>query len=167
MQRILVFVCCMSENEFESVIYFYAQTDPYAEFSNFAPFGVAMDGMWWRTVEHFFQAQKFHDAGYRERIRLCSKPKNAKALGMTRNVALRSDWDEVKDQIMLDAVRVKFATHERPCELLLNTGTAKIVENAPMDSYWGCGSDGQGLNKLGKILMKVRRELQTRERVDQ
>ncbi|MBM7066149.1 NADAR family protein [Actibacterium sp. 188UL27-1] len=143
-----------------TTIYFYAQTDAYAEFSNFAPYGVALGGVWWRTVEHYFQAMKFHDDAYRERIRRCSKPKDAKALGMTRQIPLRPDWDAVKASIMLDAVRCKFRTHDHPRALLCATGEAQIVENAPMDSYWGCGPDGQGLNMLGKILMQVRAELQ-------
>ncbi len=137
-------------------IYFYAQTDPYAEFSNFAPFGVEMEDVYWRTVEHYFQAMKFHDAGYREQIRRASKPKDAKALGMTRALPLRPDWEDVKDVIMYDAVLKKFQTHDTPRALLLGTGDAEIVENAPMDAYWGCGPDGQGLNKLGQILMQVR-----------
>lgn len=140
-------------------IYFYAQTDAYSEFSNFAPFGVSMDGVWWRTVEHYFQAQKFHDAAYRERIRVSSKPKDAKALGMTRKIPIRDDWETVKEQIMLDAVRKKFETHEGPRTLLLATRDLPIVENAPMDAFWGCGPDGSGLNKLGRILMQVREEL--------
>ncbi|WP_413221473.1 NADAR family protein [Tritonibacter mobilis] len=140
-------------------IYFYAQTDPYAEFSNFAPYGVAFEGTWWRTVEHYFQAMKFHDADHRDHIRRCHKPKAAKALGMTRAIPLRTDWEEVKDDIMLTAVRCKFQTHAAPRQLLLSTGEATLVENAPMDAYWGCGPDGRGLNKLGQILMTVRREL--------
>lgn len=140
-------------------IYFYAQTDPYAEFSNFAPFGVEMNRVYWRTVEHYFQAMKFHDDAYRERIRSASKPKDAKALGMTRNIPLRADWEEVKDGLMYDAVAQKFQTHPAPRDLLLGTGDARIVENAPMDYYWGGGQDGTGLNKLGEILMQVRAEL--------
>lgn len=140
-------------------IYFYAQPDPYAEFSNFAPYGVEKDGLWWRTVEHYFQAMKFHDIAHRERIRLCSRPKQAKSLGMSREIPLRDDWEEVKDGIMLEAVRDKFTLHRGPRDLLLSTGDAQIVENAPMDAYWGCGPDGQGLNRLGEILMQVREEL--------
>lgn len=140
-------------------VYFYAQTDAYSEFSNFAPYGISMGGVWWRTVEHFFQAQKFHDAGYRERIRLANRPKDAKALGMTRAVSLRADWEEVKDGIMLQAVTAKFETHEKLARLLLSTGERMIVENAPMDAYWGCGPDGKGQNKLGRILMAVRDQL--------
>ncbi|WP_255564159.1 NADAR family protein [Mameliella sp. CS4] len=125
-------------------IYFYAQPDPYAEFSNFAPYGVEKDGLWWRTVEHYFQAMKFHDIAHRERIRLCSRPKRAKSLGMSREIPLRDDWEEVKDGIMLDAVRDKFTLHRGPRDLLLSTGDAQIVENAPMDAYWGAGRTGRG-----------------------
>lgn len=149
----------MTHDHPTETIYFYAQTDDYAEFSNFAPYGVEFDGRWWRTVEHYFQAMKFHDDAYRERIRRCSRPKDAKALGMTRKIPLRADWEDIKDQIMLDAVRRKFRTHELPRDMLLGTGRAKIVENAPMDAYWGIGPDGAGLNRLGEILMLVRREL--------
>lgn len=143
----------------EDAVYFYAQTDDFAEFSNFAPYGVALDGVWWATVEHYFQAQKFEEAGYREKIRRASRPKDAKALGMTRELPLRHDWEAVKDGVMLHAVRTKFQTHERLARLLLSTGERVIVENAPMDAYWGCGPDGSGLNKLGRILMTVRAEL--------
>ncbi|CAG0912019.1 unnamed protein product [Cyprideis torosa] len=145
--------------ESETTIYFYAQTDAYSEFSNFAPYGVAFEDRWWRTVEHYFQAMKFHDEDYRERIRKCSKPKDAKALGMTRQIPLRTDWEDVKDAIMREAVRRKFQTHERLRDLLLSTGNARIAENAPMDAYWGIGPDGTGLNRLGEILMQVREEL--------
>lgn len=140
-------------------IYFYAQTEAYAEFSNFAPYGVAIDDMWWRTVEHYFQAQKFDDPTYRERIRGCTQPKQAKALGMTRALPIRADWDDVRDEIMQRAVTTKFATHAALAEMLLATGNRQIVENAPMDYYWGCGADGTGQNRLGLILMAVRETL--------
>ncbi len=152
----------MTDHFNPSTIYFYAQTDAYSEFSNFAPYGVAIGDLWWPSVEHYFQAQKFHDENYQERIRRCSRPKDAKALGMTRKIPLRTDWEQVKDQIMLDAVRVKFRTHDIPHNLLLSIWDADIVENAPMDAYWGCGPDGSGQNKLGRILMRVRSEIRAR-----
>lgn len=140
-------------------VYFYAQTDPYAEFSNFAPYGVEMASLWWPTVEHYFQAMKFDDPSYAEQIRRARKPKDAKALGMTRHLPLRPDWEGIKETFMLDALRCKFKTHAIPRDLLLGTGKAKIIENAPMDAYWGCGPDGQGRNRLGALLMQVRGEL--------
>lgn len=140
-------------------IYFYGRAEPYYEFSNFAPFGLEMDGAWWRTVEHYFQAQKFEDAEYREKIRRSNRARDAKMLGSSRSVELRSDWDAVKDGVMYDAVSKKFATHGELRDLLLSTGDEVIVENAPSDYYWGCGQDGTGRNMLGKILMRVRDEM--------
>ena len=151
----------MTDSHIPSTVYFYAQTDTYAEFSNFAAYGVEMDGLWWRTVEHYFQAQKFRDSAYRERIRACHRPKEAKTLGMTRNPPLREDWEAVKDEYMLQGVRKKFQTHEHPRAVLLSTGNVTIVENSPIDPYWGCGPDGSGLNRLGAILMQVRAELRS------
>lgn len=60
---------------------------------------------------------------------------------------------------MLKAVRRKFELHTQLRKLLLATGSEELIENAPSDYYWGCGSDGSGQNKLGQLLMRVRLEL--------
>ncbi len=140
-------------------IYFYGKDETYGQFSNFASFGIEMDEVWWPTVEHYFQAQKFNDAAYRDRIAKASTPKQAKVLGLSRDYPLRDDWDAIKDEIMLVAVRKKFATHATLRKLLLSTGNARLAEAAPSDYYWGVGGDGSGLNKLGLILEAVRSEL--------
>jgi len=131
----------------------------YFEFSNFSLHGVELGGAYWPTVEHYFQAQKFEDAAYRERIRRARTPKDAKELGRTRSLPILSDWDTKRDDVMLEAVRKKFQTHAEVREQLLATGDEELIENAPSDFYWGCGRTGTGQNKLGKILMRVRGEL--------
>ena len=80
----------------------------------------------------------------------------AARLGREKRRPLRADWDQVKDDVMRRAVLRKFETHADIRDLLLATGDELIVENAPRDYYWGCGADGTGQNKLGKILMEVR-----------
>ncbi len=50
---------------------------------------------------------------------------------------------------MRRAVLRKFEEHADIRAVLLATGDAVIVENAPSDYYWGCGADGSGQNKLG------------------
>lgn len=60
---------------------------------------------------------------------------------------------------MYEAVLKKLRTHLKLAELLKSTGSQDIVENAPGDYYWGCGQDGTGQNKLGKILVRVRDEI--------
>lgn len=140
-------------------IFFYTATGAYGCFSNFSRHGIHCDGQWWPTVEHYFQAQKFLDPAHRKRIAAARGPKEAKALGWDKRIPLRPDWEKIKDDVMLQAVRQKFATHDEPRAILLATGDDELIENAPSDYYWGCGVDGTGRNRLGQILMQVRDEI--------
>ena len=138
-------------------IYFYStRENPYGCFSNFSAHGLNLGQAWWRTSEHYFQAQKFIGTPHVEQIRLVLTPKDVARMGRERDRPLRSDWEQVKDDVMLKAVLCKFQTHADIREILLSTGYQLIVENSPIDYYWGCGADGSGKNKLGQILMQVR-----------
>ena len=143
-------------------INFYSTKDAYGEFSNFAAFPITLDGVCWPTTEHYFQAQKFADEDYREKIRKADSPMMAADLGRSRNVRIRDDWESVKIEVMRMAVLAKFDTHKELNELLLSTGNEDIVEAARGDSFWGCGGDGTGKNWLGRILMEVREQLRCR-----
>ncbi|MFB2977428.1 NADAR family protein [Microseira sp. BLCC-F43] len=139
-------------------IYFYSTKGEYGCFSNFSRHGFELDGLWWMTSEHYFQAQKFvtTDWAWFEKICEVKNPKDAARMGRDRSHPLRSDWEQVKDSIMQQGVLQKFKTHADIREIILATGDELIVENAPGDYYWGCGKDGSGKNKLGEILMAVR-----------
>jgi len=73
--------------------------------------------------------------------------------------SLNSKRAEVKYDIMKKALRAKFTQHKDLKKILLETGDAELIENAPKDYQWGCGSKGTGLNLLGKALMDIREEL--------
>jgi len=137
-------------------IYFYTVREQYGCFSNFSPHGFELDSLYWPTSEHYFQAQKFVGTFHLEKIRLVNNPKDAAKMGRERSRPLRQDWEQVKDDIMRNAVLRKFETHADIRGILLSTDTEEIVENSPIDFYWGCGSDGSGKNMLGLILMEVR-----------
>jgi N-glycosidase YbiA len=143
----------------ESVVHFYSVSEEFGEFSNFAPYPIALDGEQWPTSEHYFQAQKFENAAYRQQIRKANSPMLAARLGRERKQKLRRDWESVKVGIMRSAVFAKFAQHEELRVLLLSTGDAKLVEHTENDNYWGDGGDGSGKNMLGRILMEVRESL--------
>ena len=141
-------------------IRFYSTRErPYGCFSNFSRHRFELDGAWWPTSEHYFQAQKFAGTPHAERVRQARTPAGAAAIGRDRSLPLRPDWDVVKDDAMRRAVRRKFEAHDDIRAVLLATGDEPIVEDAPRDAYWGCGADGQGQNKLGRILMEVRAAL--------
>lgn len=142
-------------------INFYSARDDYGEFSNFARYPVYIDGSYWFTTEHYYQAMKFEgtDADWLKQIKKARTPKQAAEMGHSRKKPLRKDWESVKDGIMLKALRAKFTQHGNLRILLLGTGDAKLVEHTKNDSYWGDGGDGTGKNMLGKQLMVVRNEL--------
>jgi ribA/ribD-fused uncharacterized protein len=137
-------------------IYFYSTQGEYGCFSNFSRHGFELDGQYWKTSEHYFQAQKFAGTPFAEQVRVASTARQAAELGRRRDFPLRADWEQVKDEVMRRAVLRKFETHADIRALLLNTGDCEIVENAPGDYYWGIGKTGTGQNKLGQILMVVR-----------
>jgi ribA/ribD-fused uncharacterized protein len=140
-------------------IRFFSQSETHREFSNFAPFAIDLDGAHWRTVEHYYQAQKFTDAQIRQKIRKAEKPVIAKNLADKNKAAIRPDWDAVKDEVMYRAVKRKFELHKTLRELLLATGEEDIAETAPTDYYWGVGREGTGQNRLGRIMERIRAEL--------
>lgn len=140
-------------------IYFYiAHEKPYGCFSNFAYYGFELDGQWWFTSEHYYQTHKFitTEPEWALKISKAKTPNEAAKMGRDRFHQLRPDWDAIKDQVMEKAVLTKFQTHQSIREILLATGDEYLVENSPVDYYWGCGADGTGKNRLGEILMKVR-----------
>lgn len=117
------------------------------------------------TVEHHYQAAKCAVDKERQMVMACQTPGDAKRAG--RRVVIRKDWDELKDEIMLQLVREKFNEPELAARLL-KTGRCLIMEgNHWGDRYWGAVRDSRGQwrgqNRLGEILMTVRRELEIRQ----
>ncbi|MEK7950270.1 NADAR family protein [Luteolibacter soli] len=145
-------------------IHFYSVGDPYGEFSNFAAYPITLGKKKWPTSEHYFQAQKFENPADREEVRKANSPMLAARLGRDRKKKLRKDWEAVKVGIMRQALEAKFTQHAELKELLLSTGTAKLIEHTANDSYWGDGGDGTGKNVLGLLLMKLREKLSASSR---
>lgn len=78
---------------------------------------------------------------------------------ISRQVPLRGDWEEVKDNIMYEICKAKFTQNEDLKEKLLATGNDILEEgNTWGDRVWGT-VNGVGENRFGKILMRVREEL--------
>jgi len=143
----------------DDAILFHGLHEAYGFCSNFAAYPILLGGKTWPTVEHYFQAQKFAGTDHEEAIRLVSSPTIAARMGRSRKRPLRADWERVKDDVMYQAVRAKFAQHDELRRALLATGHARLVEHRARDAYWGDGPDGSGRNMLGQLLMRVRAEL--------
>ena len=89
-------------------ILFYSVNDEFGEFSNFASFPIAIGVKRWPTSEHYFQAQKFVDAGDREEVRRAKTPGAAVRLGRSRKKKIRRDWDSLRVSVMWTALEAPF-----------------------------------------------------------
>lgn len=140
-------------------IRFYETDKAYGCFSNFSRHPVVIDNVMWPTSEHYFQAMKFVDKADRAAVRAAPTGFVAAQLGRERHRSFRQDWEDVRDQVMLDVLRAKFVQHAELREILASTQGAQLVEHTKNDRYWADGGDGTGQNMLGILLEKVRTEL--------
>ena len=81
------------------IIYFNSHYGPYGYLSNLAPYDIDVNGHNWRTVEHYFQAQKFAGTPLADLIRKLRKPQDVKRIGSELPWPVRSDWDDVQEEI--------------------------------------------------------------------
>lgn len=156
-----------------TIIFFYKTWDPYGAFSNFSPHAIQMpddngDYVTWSSVEHYYQAHKFIGVDDPlaqdcvEKIKLVRSPEEAARIGrlLQRKFPdlVRSDWDNIKIDVMYRALKCKFSIYPHLNSLLLSTAGSVLVEASPHDLFWGGGREGEGLNYLGRLLMQLRSE---------
>lgn len=139
-------------------IQFKIQDPKYGFLSNFYYSSFIDDsGVVWKTNEHFYQAMKTTNVRERGDVWACRTPKEAKRVGS--KVALRDDWNVVKELVMMEGLVYKFEQNVDLRTRLLDTVGIELIEWAPWDNYWGSGKDGNGRNRLGKLLMALRDDL--------
>ena len=150
------------------------------------------NGEEYRTSEHLYQAMKFSyfDTGanpayadFVAEIRAQRTPYKAKVLAScrqggkyawqvklgeraktytARGVKLHERWNDVRVSIMENILRYKFWCDAKCRAALMATGNAELVERTDTDDFWGDGRDRKGANMLGKLLVKIRNEWQTK-----
>jgi len=130
--------------------------DKYRFLSNMSPSSITIEGIRYPTVEHAFQAAKTTDQELRKKIARAANPAEAKRMG--RELTLRNDWNDIRVKAMEYILRKKFED-PKLLKQLLETGERELIEgNTWGDKFWG-QVDGEGANNLGKLLMKIRKEL--------
>ncbi len=145
------------------MIKFWKTTGRYGCFSNFSKHSVLIGEIRYKTVEHFYQSQKFLEPASQALVSLADTPKRAKELAGGKSEIpmpnIREDWEDVKRGIMKTALLEKARQHPSVFNSLMSTGSEPIGENSPYDYVWGLGEDGTGQNILGVLWMEVRDEL--------
>jgi ribA/ribD-fused uncharacterized protein len=145
-------------------IHFYrANEKPYGAFSNLYRREVHLEEQVFPTAEHAYQAGKARRPEVRDWILAAPSPALlAMAAHGLYQWDIVPDWSRVKFDRMRAVLRAKFTQHDDLRELLLSTGTARLVEAGTVDNavnrLWG-EINGKGKNMLGVLLMELRDQL--------
>ena len=127
----------------------------YRFLSNFYPCRVDFEERSYLSSEAAYQASKFSEEVRQDFSSIDAR--KARTLGKTL-LGIRSNWEEMKLNVMYRILRVKFSK-EPMRSRLLGTGDACLEEtNYWRDIFWGI-YNGSGENHLGRLLMVVRDEI--------
>lgn len=145
-----------------------------AIFSNFYPVPFQNNqGIQFLHSEQYLMWRKavlFGDDEIAQQILEQTKPMECKKLGRKVKNFDQEIWNAQAQQIMLDALMLKFHQNPELLKILLETGDKTLVEASPRDRIWGIGmgqtnpnrfdpSKWRGHNWLGRALMKTREVL--------
>ena len=135
------------------------KTDEHGWLSNMALVDIECDGIVYPSIENFYQACKYNEIDTKKLIAQLN-PYKAKKYSR-ENKMTNSNFDNDKLVYMDYALHKKF--YQEPFKSkLLATGDCHIEEgNWWKDKFWGVDiKTRQGENHLGKLIMKIRKELQ-------
>ena len=141
----------------------------YSFLSNFYACQTKYHNVKYPTSEHAYQAAKTSNPIQREAIKNTDTPDDAKRMG--RRVEIKSNWDEIKDEVMYEIVSNKFKNKRMQAKLLATENEQLVEGNYWHDNHFGSCYCKKCLqlpkeNVLGKILMRVRDELRAEEQTN-
>lgn len=134
-------------------------------FSNMSPHPVRHVNKLWKTTEALFQALRFVDEAIIEEIRSTHSPMTAKMIAKRNKASMIIQPASPRDlDNMRLVLRLKIEQHPDLRRLLLNTGSAPIIEDCSKRraSPWGAqliSGEWVGENLLGKLWVELREEL--------
>lgn len=116
------------------------------------------------TAEHAFQWKKFSISAPRiaQSILDARSPEMAHRIAKQNKANANSSWHDEKVKIMKEIFQAKLEQNIDVQEILAKTGNRVIIENSPIDSFWGSGAENDGQNMIGKIWMEMRSEFDTK-----
>ena len=137
-------------------IEFYKEHGPLGFLATYSNYGFYVDGVYYPTVEHYYQSEKFDDNDIKMKIISCDTPKEASNIGRDRNLKRRDGFNNIKLDVMYKGTLEKFLQNSTIRSKLIETRNNEIKEMTEKENYWGVGPLLDGENHYGKILMSVR-----------
>ena len=142
--------------ETEEGIYFF--TTPFEPLNNWSPHRITIWDKTFPTSEHAYIWRKYSESApeIADCILHAASPYTVSKINEANKEKKAKNWVEIKVGIMEEVLRTKLSQHEDVTDALKRTGQRRIVENSPIDDFWGSGPNNDGENMLGNIWMKIR-----------
>jgi len=152
-----------TQNHPPEIRFYRANDKPYGAFSNLFKRPIVFEGTEYASAEHAYQAGKASKEAVRKWILSAPSPSLvAMAAHGLYTWDIVPDWSKIKFDRMRAVLRAKFVQHDDLRQLLLSTGSSRLIENATVDNLvnrtWG-EVNGKGRNMLGVFLMELRDDL--------
>lgn len=139
------------------ILFCHAEDPEYGFLSNMYLQKMVYAGDVWTSAEHCYQAQKFTHIPkiYKE---VCSAVSGnvARDLAKKYKHQRHENWNEVKEELLFDIMKIKFTTIPEMSHKLLATNNAVLIKSVPDDPFWGVLPDGTGENMMGEMIMNIR-----------
>lgn len=120
------------------------------------PCALLIDGVSYRSVEHYYQSMKTISEDKRKWIRESATGYEAKNRARSLNKGEKfTKTPGEKAATMRRAFFAKFLQNKDLAQKLVDTGDAVLLEASPDDLFWG----EKGENWIGKVVMEVRAHL--------
>jgi ribA/ribD-fused uncharacterized protein len=109
------------------------------------------------TVDHYYYWSQFTDPIIRKRILL------APTTSIIRQIVDKNTNKTIPNFNRLDtmrnALKAKFTQNNYLYTELKSTAPHILINHNLLDTYWGDGGDGSGVNKLGQLLTEIRTDI--------
>ncbi len=145
--------------ETKEAVYFFSV--PFEPLNNWSAHRVEIWGHVFLSSEHAYMWKKFDgfDPEIAQKILEAKSPYEAGHIAHANKDKDDPNWLDKRVEIMEEVLRAKLTQNVDVKDALKRTGTRAIHENSPWDKYWGLGPDGNGESILGKIWMKIRKDI--------
>lgn len=142
-------------------------------FSQWHRVGFTVDGVHFKTAEHWMmwkKAMQFGDAETAEKILKEKEARDVKKHGRSVKGFDKNEWEKNCKRFVYDGNYAKFTQNPNLLKKLMDTGDTLLVEASPYDAIWGIGldeatakktpaEDWPGTNWLGEVLTQLREDL--------
>lgn len=147
----------------KDVVTFRSTKEVFGGLSNMASgYTIFVNGIRILSSEALYQALKFtNHPEIQNEIISQNSPMTAKMISRKHNDLARSDWNDIRIDVMYWCLQVKLSQNwDLFSKVLLSTRDKPIVEYSRKDKIWGAMDLGnnqlEGVNALGRLLMKLR-----------